>query len=89
MDSSKRAYPAGLWHLCAVEFLERCSFYGIRAILILFMVAPEAAGGLGPTDSTAAAGYGVYIGAVYLAAFLGGWLNLNAIVARSNYPLGS
>jgi proton-dependent oligopeptide transporter, POT family len=67
-------YPQGLWRLCLVEFLERASFYGIRAILILYMVAPIAQGGLALPDSTAAAGYGLYLGAVYLSALLGGWI---------------
>jgi predicted FMN-binding regulatory protein PaiB len=49
-----RAFPEGLWHLCLVEFLERASFYGIRAILILYMVAPIAQGGLALPDSSAA-----------------------------------
>jgi POT family proton-dependent oligopeptide transporter len=89
MANSERAYPAGLSHLCAVEFLERSRFYGIRAILILFMVAPEAAGGLGLMDSMAAAGYGIYIGAVYLAAFLGGWLGDTWLGARGAVAAGA
>ena len=68
------AYPQGLWRLCLVEFLECASFNGIRAILILYMVAPIAQGGLALPDSTAAAGYGLYLGAVYLSALLGGWI---------------
>jgi proton-dependent oligopeptide transporter, POT family len=77
-----RAFPGGLWRLCLVVFLERASFYGIRAILILYMVAPIAQGGLALPDSTAAAGYGLYLGAVYLSALLGGWIGDRWLGAR-------
>jgi len=65
---------SGLGILCAVAFLERLSYYGVRAILVLFIVAPAAHGGLGLRDVQAAAVYGLYIGAAYLTALLGGWL---------------
>jgi POT family proton-dependent oligopeptide transporter len=84
-----RAYPEGLWRLCLVEFLERASFYGIRSILILYMVAPIAQGGLALPDSTAAAGYGLYLGAVYLSALLGGWIGDRWLGARGALLAGA
>ena len=51
---------------------ERFSYYGMRAFLILYMVAPASAGGLGFTDQDAASIYGTYTGSVWLAAIFGG-----------------
>jgi POT family proton-dependent oligopeptide transporter len=84
-----RVFPGGLWRLCLVVFLEQASFYGIRAILILYMVAPIAQGGLALPDSTAAAGYGLYLGAVYLSALLGGWIGDRWLGARGALLAGA
>ena len=51
---------------------ERFSYYGMRAFLILYMVAPAASGGLGFADADAASIYGTYTGSVWGAAILGG-----------------
>lgn len=53
---------------------ERFSYYGMRAILLLFMVASVENGGLGLDDRTGAAVYGLYTMFVYLLALPGGWL---------------
>jgi len=53
---------------------ERFSFYGMRAILVLFMVNAVATGGMGLTDSIATGIYGLYTAAVYLSALPGGWV---------------
>src|SRR5690625_2554444 len=65
-------HPAGLGTLFFTEMWERFSYYGMRALLVLFMVAAIAEGGLGFDDKTAAAIYGLYTAAVYLAALPGG-----------------
>ena len=49
----------GLAVPCAVEFLERLSFYGLRAILVLYMIAPVVRGGLEFSDAQATAIYGL------------------------------
>lgn len=67
-------HPAGLGTLFFTEMWERFSYYGMRALLVLFMVATVAEGGLGFDDRTASAVYGLYTAAVYLAALPGGWL---------------
>ncbi len=46
----------------------------MRAILVLFMTNAIATGGLGMTDGTATAIYGLYTAAVYLVALPGGWI---------------
>ncbi len=67
-------HPAGLGTLFFTELWERFSYYGMRALLVLFMVAAAAEGGLGFDDATATAIYGLYTAGVYLAALPGGWL---------------
>lgn len=66
-------HPAGLRTLFFTEFWERFSYYGMRALLILFMTAPVAAGGLGWDTAQAGMIYGTYTSLVYLAALPGGW----------------
>src|SRR2546423_9215877 len=55
------------------EMWERFTFYGMRAVLILFMVAAVKNGGLGVDDRTASAVYGLYLGGTYLLGLFGGW----------------
>jgi len=66
-------HPRGLYTLFFTEMWERCSYYGMRALLVLFMV-DAIRGGLGLTDETATAIYGLYTAMVYLAALPGGWI---------------
>jgi POT family proton-dependent oligopeptide transporter len=56
------------------EFWERFSYYGMRAILFLFMVASTEVGGLGFDTEKAAWIYGLYTGSVYLTAIPGGFV---------------
>ncbi len=53
---------------------ERFSYYGMRALLILFMTATAARGGLGFSTSKAGAIYGLYTSLVYLLGLGGGWI---------------
>jgi POT family proton-dependent oligopeptide transporter len=53
---------------------ERFSYYGMRALLILFMTAAPAAGGLGFDTATAGAIYGLYTSMVYMTTLPGGWI---------------
>src|SRR6516225_6853244 len=66
-------HPRGLYTLFFTEMWERLSYYGMRALLVLFMVN-STRGGMGFTDKTAASIYGLYTAAVYLAALPGGWM---------------
>ena len=67
-------HPAGLHTLFFLELWERFSYYGMRALLVLFMVAAADAGGMGLPDATATAIYGLYTAGVYLLALPGGWI---------------
>src|SRR5688500_17124800 len=67
-------HPRGLTTLFFTELWERFSYYGMRALLTLFMVAPVTAGGLGYEKKTAAAVYGNYTMAVYMLTIVGGFI---------------
>ncbi len=73
-DKTFFGHPRGLATLFFTEMWERFSYYGMRALLILFMVASVETGGLGLEVKTAGAIYGLYTMFVYLLALPGGWL---------------
>ena len=87
-DRSFFGHPRGLSTLFFTEMWERFSYYGMRAILILFMVATAAKGGLGFPASRAGAVYGLYTGMVYLLALPGGWIADKIIGQRKAVLLG-
>jgi len=67
-------HPKGLMTLFFTEMWERFSYYGMRALLILFLTMAITEGGLGFDDQTSGAIYGLYTMGVYLLALPGGWL---------------
>jgi POT family proton-dependent oligopeptide transporter len=67
-------HPHAFSSLFFTELWERFSYYGMRALLLLFLVAAVESGGLGIDDRTATAIYGLYTAGVYIAALPGGWL---------------
>ncbi|HEV8232537.1 MAG TPA: peptide MFS transporter [Thermoanaerobaculia bacterium] len=73
-DKQWFGHPRGLSTLFFTEMWERFSYYGMRGILLLFLVAAVKSGGFGLTDRTGAAIYGLYVGFVYLMALPGGWV---------------
>lgn len=75
--SSNRSFfghPKGLSTLFFTEMWERFSYYGMRALLLLFMLASVNNGGMGLDEPTGGAIYGLYTMSVYLLALPGGWL---------------
>ncbi|HET9467346.1 MAG TPA: oligopeptide:H+ symporter, partial [Vicinamibacterales bacterium] len=73
-DARWFGHPRGLSTLFFTEMWERFSYYGMRAILVLFMTNAVATGGMGMDDVTATAIYGLYTAAVYVVALPGGWI---------------
>jgi POT family proton-dependent oligopeptide transporter len=73
-DRSFFGHPRGLSTLFFMEMWERFSYYGMRALLILFMIATVSKGGLGFPVSKAGAIYGLYTAMVYLLSLPGGWM---------------
>jgi POT family proton-dependent oligopeptide transporter len=53
---------------------ERFTYYGIQAVLILFMVAAVSRGGLGLDDRTSSSIFGLFLGSTYLLGLFGGWI---------------
>jgi POT family proton-dependent oligopeptide transporter len=74
LDTRFFGHPWGLSTLFFTEMWERFSYYGMRALLILFMTAPVAAGGLGFGTSKAGPIYALYVSSVYLLSLPGGWV---------------
>jgi POT family proton-dependent oligopeptide transporter len=81
-------HPRGLTTLFFTEMWERFSFYGMRALLTLFMVKAVVEGGLGFDTKRAAAIYGNYTMSGYLLAILGGFIADNFIGARRAVLVG-
>jgi len=73
-DTRFFGHPRGLSTLFFTEMWERFSYYGMRALLILFMTASVASGGLGFDTAKAGAIYGTYVSLVYITSLPGGWL---------------
>jgi POT family proton-dependent oligopeptide transporter len=73
-DRAFFGHPRGLSTLFFTEMWERFSYYGMRALLLLYMTAPLTAGGLGFDTAQGGAIYGLYTSMVYLATMPGGWI---------------
>jgi proton-dependent oligopeptide transporter, POT family len=69
-------HPIGLVNLFFTEAFERFSYYGLRAMLILYLgdAVINHRGGLALDDKQAAGIYSLYVGFVYLLALPGGWI---------------
>lgn len=82
MSKTFFGHPFGLSTLFFTEMWERFSYYGMRALLVLFMTTPLAEGGLDFSEETTGAIYGLYTCFVYLLALPGGWIADRVIGAR-------
>ena len=71
-DTRFFGHPVGLGNLFFTEMFERFSYYGMRALLVLFMTAETANGGLGYDVAKSALIYGLYTSLVYLVNLPGG-----------------
>jgi POT family proton-dependent oligopeptide transporter len=83
MNDTVFGHPKGLVTLFFTEMWERLSYYGMRALLVLFMTDQVINGGMGMTDADATAIYGIYTALVYLVALPGGWIADRIIGAQS------
>jgi len=70
----KKGHPKGLYLLFFTEMWERFSYYGMRAILILYLTKKLMEGGLGMNEKDAMLLYGYFAGFVYFTPLIGGWL---------------
>src|SRR5437870_1358219 len=81
-------HPPGLSTLFFTEMWERFSYYGMRALLVLFLTATLQRGGFGLDDPTATAIYGLYTASVYLSGLPGGWIADRILGHRNSVFVG-
>jgi POT family proton-dependent oligopeptide transporter len=81
-------HPVGLSTLFFTEMWERFSYYGMRALLLLYMVSAVGDGGMGLDEKTSGAIYGLYTMMVYLLALPGGWIADNVLGLRKSVFYG-
>ncbi len=89
VDRSFFGQPRGLMTLFLTEMWERFSYYGMRAILVLFLVDTVQNGGLGLSTATAASIYAIYNAMVYMLAIPGGWIADRLWGARRTVLIGA
>ena len=83
-------HPKGLFVLFFTEMWERFSYYGMRAILVLYLVTQTTGDnpGLGWTSAEALALYGWYTMLVYVASIPGGWIADRLIGQKKSVLIG-
>jgi proton-dependent oligopeptide transporter, POT family len=81
-------HPRGLTTLFFTEMWERFSYYGMRAILMLYMTTAVAQGGLAFDKKYAGLVYGTYVSSVYWTPLIGGWLADKVFGARRAVLIG-
>jgi len=84
-------HPRGLVTLFMTEFFERFTYYGMRALLVLFLTAATtgANAGFGLDARSAGAIYGLYASSVYLGSLPGGWIADRLIGQRKAVFVGA
>jgi len=88
LSESFFGHPRGLATLFFTEMWERFTYYGMRALLVLFLVSAVSSGGLGLDDRTATAIYGLYTAGTFLICLPGGWIADRLIGARAAVLIG-
>ncbi|WP_028596202.1 peptide MFS transporter [Paenibacillus assamensis] len=84
----KDKHPPGLYVLFFTEMWERFSYYGMRAMLVLYLTTALISGGLGFSESTALTVYGIFTGACYFTPLLGGYLSDKYLGRRLAVTIG-
>ncbi|WP_234111316.1 MULTISPECIES: peptide MFS transporter [Chryseobacterium] len=90
MDTVKptTGHPKGLYSLFFTEMWERFSYYGMRALLTIFLTAELATGGFGLDRAESLKIYGVFTALVYLTPILGGWFADKILGQRKSILIG-
>jgi POT family proton-dependent oligopeptide transporter len=81
-------HPIGLSTLFASEMWERFSYYGMRALLVLFLTAQYATGGFEMAELDAFTIYGIFTGLVYVTPIIGGILADKVLGQRKSIYIG-
>lgn len=82
-------HPTPLSTLFATEMWERFSYYGMRALLVLFLTATFATGGFGMSEKEAFTIYGIFTGLVYVTPIIGGILADKVLGQRKSIFIGA
>ena len=84
-------HPKGMVTLFFTEMWERMSYYGMRALLVLYMTGAVTGfnPGLGWSQVDAQAIYGIYVGMVYFMVIPGGWLADNVLGHQKAVLIGA
>jgi POT family proton-dependent oligopeptide transporter len=88
MNMEKKGHPRALYTLFATEMWERFSYYGMRALLTLYLTAELVNGGFGLEREAALKIYAVFTGLVYLTPILGGWIADKFLGKRKTVYIG-
>ena len=90
MDTAKpnQGHPKGLYSLFFTEMWERFSYYGMRALLTIFLTAELATGGFGLDRAESLKVYGIFTALVYLTPILGGWFADKILGQRKSILIG-
>ena len=82
-------HPSGLYVLFFTEMWERFSYYGMRAILVLFLISSFTDGGWGWERGEALTLYGIYTGLVYITPIFGGLIADKVLGYRKAVIIGA
>lgn len=87
-QQGKQKHPPGLYLLFFTELWERFSYYGMRALLTLYLTTALISGGLGFEKGLALSIYGLFTGAVYFTPIIGGYLSDRYLGRRLAITIG-
>lgn len=87
-STNKTGHPKGLYSLFFTEMWERFSYYGMRALLTIFLTAELATGGFGLDRAESLKIYGIFTALVYLTPILGGWFSDKILGQRKSILIG-
>ena len=90
-DTAFFGHPIGLRTLFLTEMWERMSYYGMRALLVLYMTGSLTGfnPGMGLSAIDANAIYGIYVGMVYFMVVPGGWIADNILGHQKAVLIGA
>ena len=87
-NQTQTGHPKGLYSLFFTEMWERFSYYGMRALLTIFLTAELVTGGFGLDRAESLAVYGIFTALVYLTPIIGGWFSDNVLGQRKSILIG-
>lgn len=88
METKKKGYPKAFWACACTEIFERLSYYLGRSLILIFVTATVATGGLGLSDTVAANMQSNLTAFSYLLPLLGGVVVDKYIGAKYTTPIG-